>query len=70
LSGVSEIVEVVDGVLVYCIEPLTVFDIKGVIVMRVVPDKVVLADIVFELDTDPEKLLVPVDVFDKEELLV
>lgn len=39
-------------------------------VRRVVPECVVLADIVFELDTDPEKLVVPVDVLDVDALLV
>jgi hypothetical protein len=47
-----------------------VFEIGGVTVSRVVPDKVVLADIVFELDTEPEKLVVPVDVLDVDALLV
>ena len=47
-----------------------VFDTREVNVSRVVPECVVLADIVFELDTDPEKLVVPVDVLVEEMLLV
>jgi len=69
-SGESEIVELVDGVFVNPIEPVIVFDTGAVTVSRVLPECVVLADIVFELDTDPEKLVVPVDVLVEEILLV
>jgi hypothetical protein len=51
-------------------DPVIVFDGRPVIVSLVVPECVVLADIVFELDTDPEKLVVPVEVLDVEALLV
>jgi hypothetical protein len=61
---------VVKGVFVNSKEPVIVFDTRAVTVSRVVPDNVVLADIVFELDTEPEKLLVPVDVLDVDALLV
>jgi hypothetical protein len=61
---------VVKGVFVNPIEPVMVFEIGAVNVRRVVPECVVLADIVFELDTDPEKLVVPVDVLVEEMLLV
>ncbi len=68
--GESEIVELVDGVFVNPIDPVMVFEIGAVNVRRVVPECVVLADIVFELDTEPEKLVVPVDVLVEEMLLV
>ena len=51
-------------------DPVIVFDGRAVSVSLVVPECVVLADIVFELDTDPEKLVVPVVVFDVDALLV
>lgn len=60
----------VEGDIVYCIDPLTVLVIGEVCVSLVVPEWVVLADIVFELETELEKLVVPVDVFDEEALLV
>lgn len=68
--GESDIVFVVNGVFVMPIDPVIVFEIGAVNVSRVLPEWVVLADIVFELDTDPEKLVVPVDVFDVDALLV
>ena len=68
--GDSEIVLVVKGVFVNPIEPVIVFDTRAVTVSRVVPECVVLADIVFDLEADPEKLLVPVDVLVEEILLV
>ena len=61
--GESEIVELVDGVFVNPIEPVMVFEIGAVNVRRVVPECVVLADIVFDLEADPEKLVVPVQVY-------
>ena len=61
---------VVDSDLVRTIEPVIVFVINGVGVIRVVRDKVVLAELVFELETDPEKLDVPVEVLDADMLLV
>jgi len=69
-KGVYDIVVVVDSDLVRIIEPVIVFVINGVGVIRVVPDKVVLAELVFELETDPEKLDVPVEVLDADMLLV
>jgi len=68
--GESEIVLVVKGDFVNPIDAVIVFVIRAVTVSRVVPECVVLADIVFELDTDPEKLVVPVDVLVEEMLLV
>ena len=68
--GESEIVFVVKGVFVNSKDPVIVFEIGAVGVSLVVPEWVVLADIVFELDTDPEKLVVPVDVLDIDALLV
>jgi hypothetical protein len=68
--GESVIVFVVKGVFVNPIEPVIVFEIGAVNVSLVVPECVVLADIVFELDADPEKLLVPVDVLVEEMLRV
>lgn len=68
--GESEIVLVVKGVFVNPIDPVMVFEIGAVTVSRVVPEWVVLADIVFDLEADPEKLLVPVDVLVEEMLLV
>jgi len=68
--GESEIVELVEGVFVNPIDPVMVFEIGAVNVSRAVPECVVLADIVFELDTEPEKLVVPVDVLVEEILLV
>jgi len=61
---------VVDIVIVNPNEPVMVFDGRAVSVRRVVPEWVVLADMVFELETDPDKLVVPVDVFDDEALPV
>lgn len=60
----------VDIVIVNPNEPVMVFDGRAVSVRRVVPEWVVLADMVFELETDPDKLVVPVDVFDEEALPV
>jgi hypothetical protein len=68
--GEPVIVFVVKGVFVNPIEPVIVFEIGAVNVSLFVPEWVVLADIVFELETDPEKLLVPVDVLVEETLLV
>lgn len=59
-----------EGVIVNSKEPVIVFDGRAVSVSLVVPECVVLADIVFELDTDPEKLVVPVEVLDVDALLV
>lgn len=51
-------------------EPVMVFEIGALSVRRLVPEWVVLADMVFELETDPDKLTVPVAVFDDEALPV
>ena len=68
--GEPEIVELVDRVFVTPIDAVMVFEIGAVNVRRVVPECVVLADIVFDLEADPEKLLVPVDVLVEEMLRV
>lgn len=60
----------VDIVFVKPNEPVMVFEIGAVSVRRVVPEWVVLADMVFELETDLDTLVVPVDVFDDEALPV
>lgn len=60
----------VDCDLVRTIEPVIVFVINGVGVIRVVPERVVLAELVFEVEVDPEKLVVPVEVLDADMLLV
>jgi hypothetical protein len=68
--GEPEIVELVDRVFVTPIDAVMVFEIGAVNVRRVVPECVVLADIVFDLEADPEKLLVPVEVLVEEMLRV
>ncbi len=68
--GEPEIVELVDRVFVTPIDAVMVFEIGALNVRRVVPECVVLADIVFDLEADPEKLVVPVDVLVEEILLV
>jgi hypothetical protein len=68
--GEPEIVELVDRVFVTPIDAVMVFEIGAVNVSRVVPEWVVLADIVFDLEADPEKLLVLVDVLVEEMLPV
>lgn len=60
----------VDIVIVNPNEPVMVFDGRAVSVRRLVPEWVVLADMVFELETDLDTLVVPVDVFDDEALPV
>lgn len=60
----------VDIVFVNPNEPVMVFDGRAVSVRRLVPEWVVLADMVFELETDLDTLVVPVDVFDDEALPV
>jgi hypothetical protein len=68
--GEPVIVFVVKGVFVKSIDPVIVFEIGAVNVSLAVPECVALADIVFDLEADLEKLLVPVDVLVEEMLRV